>query len=734
MCRNTPYPPPINDDAAYNVTCDITSNTPYKGQCSGTIIECPDNADCNVACSGDNSCSGSVIHCPTNGKCNVECTGSNACSNAIVYWSQVNHSYASLLCPSGGSQCNDIRLPQALDSPWNDQTWTHWCNTPYYCASAIINCPTDGDCIVNCLGDNACTGSTINCPINGECHIVCDGSYSCKYGVFNGPIDKKFTIYCDGTYSCFSAVIYAQHSSYFNFTMGYQYNSYYTARATTFYFPPKNGSIPRAFLLILDEFGFNGNDGYEPQQFYALHGWEDVSVDFPGGISALHGGIMHCNVNYTDSCLFADDSWQCISTNTICDNPILATMSPTESPLTTSSPSSNEPTKSPSENPSVSPTESSIPPTYGPTLEPTILPTTSTTNPTIDPMMNETSDPTVNPTTLPTSIPSSIPTIDPTVNPTTIPTNIPSTKDQTVDPSYDPTIVPTHIPSDTSSIDPSEQPTKSPTFDPSTFPTNSPFEEPTAFPTRLPSQSPEGISSEAEASNIIDPGSTSFTIIIILASVIVVTLVCGVIICCLIYNNFNKKNEQMSAEYHIQRKHDATSEPPVSEMVHLSSNSFNNVGTDQQQQEALKDGKNKDANNDSDDMYDDNINSDLEEQKKAENDDVAAMYTNHKDTSGENNETNDEQKEGKVSTDYLNWNHEDIFNWIMSLESDRFRKYENVLKQSLFEEELKGPHLVDVDKTDIHRWGIKPFEDKQKLYTFIRELIMKAEEHETPML
>ena len=172
-----------------------------------------------------------------------------------------------------------------------------------------------------------------------------------------------------------------------------------------------------------------------------------------------------------------------------------------------------------------------------------------------------------------------------------------------------------------------------------------------------------------------------------------------------------------------------TVESPVSEMIHLSSNPFSTMNTGQQQ-EALK----VDTNNDNEDMYN-NINSDLEEEKRIEDDDIEAMYTNnHEDTSGEESRSNDEVKEGRGSTDYLDWNHEDIINWIMSIENDRFRKYEYVLKQSFSEEELKGPHLVDVDKTDIHRWGIKPFGDKQKLWKSIRELVMKAEEHDTPML
>ena len=350
-CRDTLYPPPINDTTPYNITCD------QRYKCAGTILQCPVNANCNIICSQSNSCRSSTVYCPTNadcnikcsstfsceesiiycpsnGKCNVECTGgSSSCGNSVVYWSQVNESYASLYCPSS---CNSIQLPKILDPPWNDEAWTQHCTAPYYCHSATINCPTNGDCVVNCIGDHTCTASTINCPINGKCHIVCDGEESCTFAIFNGPIDNIFTIFCDGTRSCLSSVTHAQYSSYFNFSTGS--SGSYTASATTFYFPPNNGTSPRAFILALYD-GFNGYDGYGPsrtQQFYALNGWKDVAIDFSGSY-VYHDGAMHCNIDYIDSCLFAENSWQCASTNTICDNPILRTTAPTQS--TTMSPS-----------------------------------------------------------------------------------------------------------------------------------------------------------------------------------------------------------------------------------------------------------------------------------------------------------------------------------------------------------------------------------------------------------
>ena len=585
-CNNTPYPPPINDNSAYNVTCDQDAEclgtiircptdaachiscSAYRS-CRNSIIYCPTNGDCNIVCTSTVSCAASIIYCPAIGKCNLECTGIESCRDSLVYWSQVNDSYASLLCPSGGNQCNFIKSPKILNSPRNDASWTHWCNTPYYCHSSTINCPRNGDCIVNCLGDHTCFASIINCPINGECHIVCDGEESCTFAIFNGPIDNVLTIFCDGTYACLSTTTHAQQSSYFNFTTGS--SGSFTASATTFYFPPNNGISPRAFILALYD-GFNGYNGYGPsqtQQFYALNGWKDVDIHFNGSYE-FHEGIMHCNIDYVDSCPFAEDSWQCDPNSTICDKLILQTTAPTPSP-------------------------------------------------------------TVSDLSMDSSNISSIST--------------------------------------TSGLSP-----------PSSI----------TYPTQI-------------------SGSWSIMIIVILLSAVLI--LCVAVICLLICRC--RDNDTKSQIEHVHEQHQRA--PKFSQMVNLSSS---NIQINQQN-EAKEDEKKQMMAND------------------IESDDMEDMYNDKqhdKHTVSEGRESNDEQKEGTTKNDYLNWTHEDIFNWIMSLDNGRFEKYKDALKQSLFEEELKGSHFVDIDKSDIHRWGIKPFEDKQKLYEFITQLIVNAEECESPML
>ena len=53
----------------------------------------------------------------------------------------------------------------------------------------------------------------------------------------------------------------------------------------------------------------------------------------------------------------------------------------------------------------------------------------------------------------------------------------------------------------------------------------------------------------------------------------------------------------------------------------------------------------------------------------------------------------------------------------------RIKRYVDVFKISLREDEITGGDLQYVEKADIKAWGIKNFGDRQKLYGFINELI-----------
>ena len=95
-------------------------------------------------------------------------------------------------------------------------------------------------------------------------------------------------------------------------------------------------------------------DGYgcwpKGQQLYALNGWRDLNItdklcwSYPCEAYESHRGVMHCNTDYVDSCLFSDDNylnyWTCDPTyTTVYDNPIITTLAPSNPPTPSPTPS-----------------------------------------------------------------------------------------------------------------------------------------------------------------------------------------------------------------------------------------------------------------------------------------------------------------------------------------------------------------------------------------------------------
>ena len=66
--------------------------------------------------------------------------------------------------------------------------------------------------------------------------------------------------------------------------------------------------------------------------------------------------------------------------------------------------------------------------------------------------------------------------------------------------------------------------------------------------------------------------------------------------------------------------------------------------------------------------------------------------------------------------DFMNWSGDDVADWIISLDENRFSKYENKLREVLKEQNIDGSCLADIVKSDITEWGIKDFKDKTMIF------------------
>ena len=360
-CYDVPYPPPIDDNTPYSIHCDDENKCGYL-----TSIQCPKNAECNITCIGDRVCPSVEIFCPESASCNVNCVGRLSCADMIVHWSS-NLEYAHLNCNEDTGCYYWTKLPSILYPPDNNADYEYGDFRDFegdYAVSATVNCPTDGDCIVECrMG--SCVGATINCPINGNCEVHCTALESCYWTAINGPIGHTFEVYCDR--GCRDMQIHAENSGSFKFIAG-KFSSY-QVRGISIWFPERDEitHVKKAQVISYDDDGLSGYYGLWPISFYAIHGWLDVEVIYEA-INEQHGAIMHCNINYTDTCRVADDSWTCIPSNTICDNPFNETLPPTLSPT-------YPPTAAPTLTPTISPTLEPTPYTSAPTLIPTLEPT-----------------------------------------------------------------------------------------------------------------------------------------------------------------------------------------------------------------------------------------------------------------------------------------------------------------------------------------------------------------------
>ena len=121
---------------------------------------------------------------------------------------------------------------------------------------------------------------------------------------------------------------------------------------------------------------------------------------------------------------------------------------------------------------------------------------------------------------------------------------------------------------------------------------------------------------------------------------------------------------------------------------------------------------------------------------------IARIEKEKNDLQQRNIELNEEQKETKMElkevkdkynallrktkldeSKYEEWDCELITDWIISLD-DNYKRYEGVLRERLKEEELDGSAFPELEKNDLHRFGITKFNDKSAIMKHIKRVIM----------
>ena len=78
-------------------------------------------------------------------------------------------------------------------------------------------------------------------------------------------------------------------------------------------------------------------------------------------------------------------------------------------------------------------------------------------------------------------------------------------------------------------------------------------------------------------------------------------------------------------------------------------------------------------------------------------------------------------------SNYNNWSCDHIADWIVGLNAD-YKQYENTLRANLKKEQVDGSLLIELDKSDLHRFGIIALKHKVAICQQIKRLIVSYQD------
>jgi len=81
-----------------------------------------------------------------------------------------------------------------------------------------------------------------------------------------------------------------------------------------------------------------------------------------------------------------------------------------------------------------------------------------------------------------------------------------------------------------------------------------------------------------------------------------------------------------------------------------------------------------------------------------------------------------EKKQDAANKEFVfeQWGSKEVLQWMLQLDTGKFRKYEESLSAKLEEENIDGACLRSLDKGDLHRLGVTDFKDKAELLAHIQ--------------
>eukprot|EP01083_Nonionella_stella_P141982 438421_1 len=165
----------------------------------------------NISCSEDEPCRGNIA-CLEGMNCFIRCQNFIECDYYNLSTCSACYD-ATFQCPDNGEcavNCiGDYACHHAtFHCPDNGECGVN-CGERA-CHGATFNCPDNGECavLVNCSGDHACYYATLDCPDNGDCAVNCIGEGACRYVRFDCPDNGECAVNCSGKIACSYAQLY----------------------------------------------------------------------------------------------------------------------------------------------------------------------------------------------------------------------------------------------------------------------------------------------------------------------------------------------------------------------------------------------------------------------------------------------------------------------------------------------------------------------------------------------
>eukprot|EP01083_Nonionella_stella_P076162 207403_1 len=78
---------------------------------------------------------------------------------------------------------------------------------------------------------------------------------------------------------------------------------------------------------------------------------------------------------------------------------------------------------------------------------------------------------------------------------------------------------------------------------------------------------------------------------------------------------------------------------------------------------------------------------------------------------------------------FMQWESEEVLNWILSIEDGLYKKYEQKLREEIINSEVCGTDLITMDTGDLQQFGVTKFAHRKTLIGHIKKLTKKKKQN-----